>query len=579
MGSITTVDKKWWKSGVVYQIYPSSFNDSNGDGIGDIPGIIEKLDYIKDLGADIVWLSPMYDSPQIDMGYDISDYEAIYPPYGTLQDMERLIQECHARGMKMMLDLVINHTSDMHAWFKESRSSKTNPKRDWYVWRPARYDADGQRRPPNNWRSNFGGGSAWEWDPVTEEYYLHLFAKEQPDVNWENPETRKALYASSMEFWLDRGVDGFRIDTVNMYSKPEGYPDAPTLDDASDWQPAYSLYCNGPRMHEYLGEMNEILSRYGAITVGELPHTPDTAKVLKYVSAKAKQLDMVFQFDVCDVGFGTTHKFATVPRSWTLPDFKAAVERTQVLIKGTDAWTTVFIENHDQARSISRFACDSPAQRVASGKLLAVLETTLSGTLFVYQGQEIGMVNAPAESYPVTEYRDIESLGFYDLIASRTGNDPTALASAFAAMQHLARDHARIPVSWDGKLPNAGFSTADRSWMKPHPRSGEVNVASQVGDDKSVLAFWKKMLRFRKEHEDGLVYGEFDLLSADDPDLFTYNKTAHDGRRYVVVLNFAGMKKVWRSEQSARMLLSTVEGKEDGDLLSAYEGRVYVLDA
>jgi oligo-1,6-glucosidase len=568
-------DKKWWKSGVVYQIYPSSFNDSNGDGVGDIPGILEKLDYIKDLGVDVVWLSPMYDSPQVDMGYDISNYEAIYPPYGTLEDMERLIRECHARGMKMMLDLVINHTSDQHAWFKESRSSKTNPKRDWYVWRPAKYDADGQRRPPNNWRSNFGGGSTWEWDPVSEEYYLHLFAKEQPDLNWENPETRKAIYASSMEFWLDRGVDGFRIDTVNMYSKPEGYQDAPITDEASDWQGAYMLYCNGPRIHEYLGEMNEILSRYNAITVGELPHTPETERVLRYVSAKAKQLDMVFQFDVVDVGFGAPLKFDTVPRSWKLPDFKAAVAGTQALINGTDAWTTAFIENHDQGRSISRFASDSPSHRVASGKLLAMMLTTLSGTLFVYQGQEIGMVNAPADSYPVSEYKDLDSLGYYALVARRSGNDPVALERAFAAMQHLARDHARIPVSWDGKLPNAGFSTADKTWMKAHPLAGEINVASQLGDDKSVLAFWKKMVRFRKEHEDGLVYGQFELRAAEDLDLFTYIKTAHDGRRFVVVLNFSGAEKGWEADASLKMLVSTVDGKDGNSPLSPYEGRIY----
>jgi alpha-glucosidase len=571
-------DKKWWKSGVVYQIYPSSFNDSNGDGIGDIPGIIDKLDYIKDLGVDVVWLSPMYDSPQVDMGYDISNYEAIYPPYGTLDHMERLIRECHARGMKMMLDLVINHTSDQHAWFQESRSSKTNPKRDWYVWRPAKHDADGQRQPPNNWRSNFGGGSTWQWDPVTEEYYLHLFAKEQPDLNWENPETRKAIYASAMEFWLDRGVDGFRIDTVNMYSKPDAYPDAPIIDEAADWQPGHTHYCNGPRIHDYLSEMNEIFSRYNAITVGELPHTPDTARVLRYVSAKAKQLDMGFQFDVVDVGFGTTHKFDTVPRSWKLPDFKAAVARTQALIKGTDAWSTAFIENHDQGRSISRFGSDAPLHRVASGKLLAMLETTLSGTLFVYQGQEIGMVNAPGDSYPVTEYKDIDSLGYYEMVAQRSGSDPVALERAFATMQHLARDHARIPVSWDGKKPNAGFSAAEKTWMKTHPLSREINVASQLGDDKSVLAFWKNMLKFRKEHEDGLVYGDFELQAADHQELFTYTKTTHDGRTYVVVLNFSGVKKIWQPEASLKMLVSTVEGKERDSLLSPYEGRVYVRE-
>ncbi|KAL2255051.1 hypothetical protein VTK26DRAFT_4248 [Humicola hyalothermophila] len=306
--TVSAHEEQWWKEAVVYQIYPASFCDSNGDGIGDLPGITSKLDYIASLGADVIWICPMYDSPQVDMGYDISNYENVYGPYGTLEDMLVLIRETHARGMRIMLDLVINHTSDQHAWFKESRSSKDNRKRDWYIWRSAKYTPTGERLPPNNWRSNFGGGSVWEWDEATQEYYLHLFAKEQPDLNWENPETRKAIYASAIEFWLERGVDGFRVDTVNMYSKPPGMPDAPVVDPSTPYQPAGLVYCNGPRMHEYLGEINAILARYGAITVGELPCTPDTTRVLRYVSAKARQLNMVFQFDIVDLGFGTAHK-------------------------------------------------------------------------------------------------------------------------------------------------------------------------------------------------------------------------------------------------------------------------------
>lgn len=254
-------DKTWWKNGTVYQIYPSCFKDSNGDGIGDIPGIISKLDYIKDLGIDIVWLCPMYESPQIDMGYDISNYEDVHKPYGSVADMDDLIQGCHDRGMRLVIDLVVNHTSDQHQWFKESRSSKNNPKRDWYIWRPAKYDVNGHREPPNNWRSNFGG-SVWQWDEATEEYYMHLFAPEQPDLNWESPAARNAIYQSAMEFWLQKGVDGFRVDTVNMYSKAPGFPDAPVVDLGSQWQGAADYYCNGPRMHEYLQEMNDkVLSR------------------------------------------------------------------------------------------------------------------------------------------------------------------------------------------------------------------------------------------------------------------------------------------------------------------------------
>jgi hypothetical protein len=290
--TVDNTNTPWWKDAVVYQIYPASFQDSNDDGIGDIPGISSRLDYIQSLGVNTIWICPMYASPQIDMGYDISDYQKVHPPYGTVQDMEKLIEQTHSRGMKILLDLVINHTSDQHDWFQEARSSKENPKRDWYIWRPAKYDDEGNRQPPNNWRAFFGG-SVWEWDEGTQEYYLHLFAVEQPDLNFENPETRKAVYDSAMVFWLDKGIDGFRIDTVNMYSKPSDYPDAKISDTGAFLQDASSLFVNGPRMDEYLHEMNEILGRYNAVSVGECPCTPDLARVRRYVSAKEKQMSMV----------------------------------------------------------------------------------------------------------------------------------------------------------------------------------------------------------------------------------------------------------------------------------------------
>lgn len=320
-------ERTWWKDGTVYQIYPASFKDSNDDGLGDIPGIISKIDYLKDLGIDIIWVSPMYDSPQKDMGYDISNYEAVYPPYGTVADMENLVEACHSRGLKLILDLVVNHTSDEHAWFKESRSAKDNPKRDWYIWRPAKYAADGTRMPPNNWRSFFSG-SAWQWDETTEEYYLHLFAIQQPDLNWENKETRRAIYDSAMEFWLKRGVDGFRVDTVNMYSKGNELPDAPIIDDGVYEQPAHTRFCNGARMHEFLREMNtEVLSKYDTMTVGELPYTPDPAHVLRYVGSGDKQLDMVFQFDIVDLGMGEKRKYQFAP--WKLSTMKEVVSKWQ----------------------------------------------------------------------------------------------------------------------------------------------------------------------------------------------------------------------------------------------------------
>ncbi|KAI5456474.1 putative maltase MLT3 [Mariannaea sp. PMI_226] len=592
--------RQWWKHAVVYQIYPASFCDSNGDGIGDIPGITSKLDYLSDLGINAIWVCPMYDSPQVDMGYDISNYEDVYAPYGTLQDMETLIREAHTRGIRVMLDLVINHTSDKHAWFQASRSSKSDPKRDWYIWRPAKYSPTGERLPPNNWRANFGGGSAWEWDEATGEYYLHLFAKEQPDLNWENLETRKAIYDSSMEFWLKRGVDGFRIDTVNMYSKPLGLPDAPIVDPKTVYQPAGLLYCNGPRMHEFLSEMNAILAKYGAITVGELPCTPDMAKVLRYVSAEAKQMDMVFQFDVVDVGFGRTHKYETTFKNYVLRELKDAVGRTQGIIRGTDAWTTVFMENHDQARSVSRFTDDRPEYRVAGAKMLALMQSCLSGTQYIYEGQEIGSVNAPKATYPLENYLDIDTCLFLKVVKERYGDNAEELEKAFTALQHLARDHARIPVAWNGKAKYGGFSEAAEKagkevkepWMKPHPLAGEINVADQLDDPTSVLAFWRKALRFRQEHSDLLVYGDYTPLQLDDPKTFTFLKEGHggSGTKAVVALNFTTEETSWRAPSAEELgfpptsevrfvpVWSTYDGKDRGQTLAPFEGRLYLVD-
>ncbi|EFY95785.1 alpha amylase (glycoside hydrolase family 13) domain protein [Metarhizium robertsii] len=594
--TVISREKKWWKEAVIYQIYPASFCDSNGDGIGDLPGITSKLDYIASLGVNVIWICPMYDSPQVDMGYDISNYEDVYRPYGTVQDMEVLIRETHARGMRIMLDLVINHTSDQHAWFKESRAGRDSPKRDWYIWRPAKYSRTGERLPPNNWRCNFGGGSAWQWDEQTGEYYLHLFATEQPDLNWENPVAREAIYKSAMEFWLDRGVDGFRVDTVNMYSKPDGLQDAPIVDPKAPFQPAGLLYCNGPRMHEFLSEMNAILARYGAITVGELPNTPDMEKVLRYVSAKEKQLDMVFQFDVVDTGFGKTHKYETTPKNYTLPDFKAAVSRTQGLIHGSDGWTTVFLENHDQARSVSRFADDRPEYRVPGAKMLALMESCLSGTQYIYQGQEIGCVNVPRDTYPLENYLDIDSRLFVKMTEELYGADNKAeLDRAFSALQHLARDHARVPMAWDGRAKFGGFSEAaekaglpvDEPWMKPHPLAGEINVASQLDDPESVLAFWRKVLRFRREHADLLVYGDFRDLRPGDKDLFLFVKEhPRGGGKAVVVLNFTADEKRVEMPSAEELgvrdvnfvpVMSTRGGKSRGGILSPFEGQVFLV--
>ncbi|CAK7221068.1 hypothetical protein SCUCBS95973_004370 [Sporothrix curviconia] len=545
----------WWKEGTAYQIYPASFKDSNGDGLGDIAGILSKVDYLKDLGVDIVWVSPMFESPQIDMGYDISNYEAVHAPYGTLEAMQALIDACHARGMKIILDLVINHTSAEHAWFKESRSSRDNPKRDWYIWKPPRHAEDGTRLPPTNWRSYFSG-STWEWDEHTQEYYLHLFAKEMPDLNWENKETRQAIYDSAMRFWLEKGVDGFRIDCVNMYSKRAGFLDAPIVDAAVFEQPAWSEYANGPRMHEFLREMNrEVLDKYDTVTVGELPHTPDPQHVLRYVGSGDKQMSMVFQFDIVDIGQGASGKYRF--QDWKLPQFKATVTKWQQFIEGTDGWTTSFCENHDQGRSVSRFASDAPEHREHSAKMLALMLTTLTGTLFIYQGQEIGMINVPKEWTIDQDYQDIESVNFFHnaiKVARQTmAGDQQAIQDEIdyirRSIQILGRDNARTPMQWDDSNKSAGFTDRpEGGWMRTHDLYPEINVAKQQGDANSVLSFWKSMIRLRRSHKDLFVYGNFRIYEPGNEDTFVYAKTTVPageaavgaGQAAVVVLNFTG---------------------------------------
>ncbi|KAJ5151094.1 Alpha-glucosidase [Penicillium canariense] len=570
----------WWKNATIYQIYPASFKDSNDDGIGDLPGIQSKLDYIQSLGVDAIWLCPMYDSPQYDMGYDIANYEDVYAPYGTVADVEALITSCHDRGLKILLDLVINHTSHLHAWFQESRSSKSSSRRDWYIWRPAKYDADGKRRPPNNWRSMFGG-SAWEWDEETQEYYLHLFAVQQPDLNWENPATRAAVYESAMEFWLKKGIDGFRVDTVNMYSKDQSFRDAPVIDCRLEWQPAASLYCNGPRIHEFLKEMGQILLKYNAMTVGELPHTPQVADVLSYVSAQEKKLSMVFQFDIVDIGMGSI-RFDTVPRNWTLLDLRMCVGRTQALMDGTtDGWSTTFLENHDQARSISRWGSEaSPQLWARSAKMLAMLVASLSGTLFLYQGQEIGMVNVPVE-WDISEYKDLDSLNYYKFVQKLTGDDPAALAAAKLALAHLARDHARIPMQWDN-TPNAGFtSAAVKPWMRVHDNYPDLNAKRQALDPTSVLSFWRELLQVRRAHPEVFVRGVFTDIDPLNESVFIFEKAAIN-QKLIVALNFTGSKQpidlaAWLGSTPYKVLIKNHE-EESLDALQAYEGRVYLVN-
>ncbi|KAL2848194.1 glycoside hydrolase superfamily [Aspergillus pseudodeflectus] len=576
--TVPTGTNNWWKEATIYQVYPASFRDSNGDGWGDIPGVIEKVPYLHSLGVDVVWLSPMYDSPMLDMGYDVSDYENVLPAYGTVADVEKLVEECHKHGMRLILDLVVNHTSDQHKWFQESRSSKDNPKRDWYFWRPPRYDDKGSRLPPTNYRGYFAG-STWTWDEHTQEYYLHLYAKEQPDLNWDNPETRKAIYDSAVRFWLDKGVDGFRVDTVNKYSKYTDFPDAPITDPKSYIQPAIGMWCNGPRIHEFIREMyDEALEPYGdVVTVGELANCPDPAHVLRYVGASAKQLSMVFHLDIGHIGMGSLEdKYILHP--WKLTEMKSIVAKWQTFIEGTDGWTTAFCENHDNGRSVSRFASDAPEFRERSAKMLALMMMAMTGTLFLYQGQEIGMINAPRD-WPIEEYKDIEGLGYYLEAQSQvaSGVDPTREERIMDGLRVLARDHSRLPMQWDDS-PQAGFTTGE-PWMRTHDLYREINVKKQETDPDSVLSFWKQALQLRKEYRQLFIHGAFEVLDFDNQQTFCFVKSRGQDRA-LVVLNFTATAQTCpQPEMVAQMklLISNYPDTSEGvEKLQPYEGRIYM---
>jgi oligo-1,6-glucosidase len=579
---------KWWKEAVGFQIWPASYKDSDGDGYGDIPGIISTLDYVKSLGVDFIWLSPTYDSPQHDWGYDISNYEDIWPKYGTLRDMEVLIEGCHSRGMKLVLDLVVNHTSDEHAWFQESKRSRTNGKADWYIWRDPKV-TDGVRHAPNNWKSNFGG-SAWTYVPERDQYYLHICLPQQPDLNWENPVTREAIYESAIRFWLRRGIDGFRVDIVNMYSKDQSFPDAPIKFPETELQPIDpKFYLNGPRMHEWLQEQRrDALDSFGQdiVLIGELPLTA-TDEILRYTSSHNRELDMVFDFDWLLSGIDPNLE----PYEWgppKLPEVKAAFAKAQGFLndKALDAWTTVFMENHDCTRSVSKYGdASNPSTWASSAKVLAMMLCTLSGTLFVYQGQEIGMTSLP-QGFPLEEMRDgpwIKNL--QDAIAKHPGNEEFR-QKVMRGFMLAGRDNNRTPVQWDGDTPGAGFTSAPVPWMKVNESYKTINVKSQLGVPGSILEFWKQMIRLRKSPgwKDLFIHGDFELLDPTNENTFTFIKRA--GMRSVLVtLNFSGDEQVLfvpdgLDLQSCRVLMSNYDGGHTSgrDNLRAWEGRIHVIE-
>ncbi|KAJ7729934.1 glycoside hydrolase family 13 protein [Mycena metata] len=577
----------WWKNAVIYQIYPVSFFDSNGDGIGDLNGIASKLDYLKDLGVDVLWLSPIYKSPLADMGYDISDYRDIDPRYGTLQDWDKLLAGVHARGMKLMMDLVVNHSSDEHEWFIESKSSKTHPKRDWYIWRPPRYDAAGNRHPPNNWKAQFEG-SAWDYDSTTDEYYLHLYLSKQPDLNWENLDVRQAVW-DLMSFWINRGCDGFRMDVINIISKVAGLPDAPVTDPGEEYQDASPLFANGPHVHEYIQEMNlKVLSQHDLITVGETPFTHSAAELAKYVLPANKELNMVFHFEIADLDSPSLPKHEPfIHRPWKVSEFKEIVTRWQQFERDAGFWNAIFIENHDRARSVSRFGNDTEQWRAISAKMLAILEVTLGGTQYVFQGQELGLKNFP-RSWGIEEYKDVASQNWYHEILEKrkreSGKDDVNMSDILDGLQKKARDHARVPMQWDSSA-HAGFTTGV-PWMGVNDDYKAWNAAAQLDDDKSVRSFWKRALRLRKENK-VLIYGDFVSLSPQNEQIFAYTRSYED-RHAFVVLNFTPENVTFTLPQGENWSKFVgVFGNQEEDLgldaplgptvhLKGYEGRVYI---
>ncbi|KAK6330077.1 hypothetical protein TWF718_003505 [Orbilia javanica] len=596
MANPNTTNLPWWKTAVGYHIYVPSFSDSNDDGIGDIPGIISRLPYLQSLGVTLIWLSPFYSSPQNDMGYDISDYKSVYPPYGTVLDVQRLIDAAHQHGLKIIFDLVVNHTSHLHEWFEDSKSSKSSEKRDWYHWRPGKVDKDGNRKPPNNWMSVFGG-SAWEWDEKTGEYYLHIYLKEQPDLNWENPEVRKAVFGDAVRFWLDKGVDGFRIDTVCIYAKDTSFPDADITNPDSEFQLGRKYYADLEQNFQYLKEMRSIFEGYegrGLVMIGEYSGGT-TPEVARRYCGNGGPLDLGFHKQLLDLERTDVSKWILREPSFELRRFLGIHAEWQEMADDiAGSWTTTYLENHDVARSISRFVDDSSEFRAASAKLLAVLMATSSGTLFIYQGQEIGMTSMPKD-WGIEEYKDKETRRYYQTVEEGKANGET-LEYALSSIRKVARDHGRTPMQWNGS-PNSGFTAGLKPWMRVNDNYPGLNVSLQERDEESVLAFWRRILELRREYMELFIAGRFEMIDLGAGEMgdkvgmyWKYNQerpyTASE-KKALVVTNFSPVgvpmgellrKAFTGSEQriDALELLVSSYSQSDSDILEAYEARVYI---
>ncbi|HEV7908085.1 MAG TPA: alpha-glucosidase [Pseudonocardiaceae bacterium] len=556
----------WWKTAVVYQIYPRSFADSNGDGIGDLRGITDRLDHLAELGVDVLWLSPVYPSPHDDNGYDISDYQDVDPVFGTLADFDDLLAAVHERGMKLVMDLVVNHTSDEHPWFVESRSGVDSPKRDWYWWRSGRpgVQPGTPGAEPTNWGSFFSG-STWEYDEASGEYYLHLFSRKQPDLNWENPEVRQAVYAI-MRWWLDRGVDGFRMDVINLISKDPALPDGPVYDNGYHG-PGSPHYVCGPRIHEFLQEMHrEVFAGRSdrLLTVGEMPGvTVDEAKL--FTDPTRAEIDMVFQFEHVNLDHGS-NKWNT--HHLRLNDLKATMARWQAGLNDV-GWNSLYWNNHDQPRVVSRFG-DDGEHRVASATMLGTILHLHRGTPYVYQGEELGMTNAPFAS--VDDFRDIESLNHYAQLVHVDGVDPQ---DVLPSLRRMSRDNARTPMQWDG-TPGAGFTTGT-PWIAVNPNHTEINAEAARADQTSVFHHYRRLIELRHT-EPAVAHGDFTMLLPDDPKVYAFTRR-HGGTELLVLGNFSGdvVKPDIPSDWGeAELLIGNYPVEETGPIvLRPWEARVH----
>lgn len=558
------MNKKWWKESVVYQIYPRSFMDSDGDGIGDLNGITQRLEYLKELGVDVIWISPIYKSPNKDNGYDISDYCDIMDEFGTMADFDALLAKAHSLGLKIVLDLVVNHTSDQHKWFIESKKSKDNPYRDYYIWKDP---VDGHE--PTNW-SAFFRGSAWEYSEETGQYYLHQFVPEQPDLNWENPTVRKEVF-DMMNWWCEKGIDGFRMDVISLISKPEVYEDGP-VKPGEKYAFCGDITANGHRVHEFLQEMNkEVLSKYDLITVGETANvTVEEAK--KYAGFDTNELNMVFQFEHMDIDSDEHGKWTMKPMY--LPDLKSIMTKWQTELEGI-AWNSLYWNNHDQPRIVSRWGNDSEEYRVISAKMLATCLHMMQGTPYVYQGEELGMTNMCFKE--ISETDDIEEKNVYHDFVEE--DSVYTHEEMMKVISHKGRDNARTPMQWDDSA-NGGFTTGT-PWLALNPNYASINAKSQVNDPESIFSYYKNLIKLRHEN-DIIVYGVYELLEAENEDLYIYTRTLDD-KKLLVISNFTD-KEVAVSAEVAEMinankgiLVSNYNKTAASTTLQPYEAIVYWL--